>query len=110
MRWPWSRARRAKPEATAHRRDSPPQATHVAPDLIPVMSAAEAGLTPRQERILDLGWEIMKANSMPHIYLWLAEDGWQGGHEILAIPFEGQVAVRIKPWETLILPPNTTTN
>jgi len=48
---------------------------------------------------------------MPHIFLWLAEDGWEGGHEIRAYPHgRGQIAVRIKPWEALILPPNTLTN
>lgn len=53
----------------------------------------------------------MKSQGHPHIFLWLAEDGWEGGHEIQARPYgNGQVAVRIKPWEALILPLNTTTN
>lgn len=103
---------RAQPkrDAQSPTPDSPPKATHVGPGGSPATSAEEAGLSERQAWILDFGWEIMKANTMPHIFLWLAEDGWQGGHEIRAEPYDGQVAVRIKPWETLILPPNTTTN
>lgn len=61
-------------------------------------------MTERQEEILDLGWELMKYAHSPSMFLWLAEDGWQGGHQLTAVPHgPGQVQVKIKPWETLVL-------
>lgn len=61
-------------------------------------------MTPRQAAILDFGWDVMKHANTAHMFLWLAEDGWQGGHELLAWQHgPGQVAVKIKPWETLVL-------
>lgn len=68
-------------------------------------------MSPRQSEILDLGWEVMKHQGVAHVFLWLAEDGWQGGHEILAWRHgPGVVAVKIKPWETLYLVSPTTLN
>lgn len=61
-------------------------------------------MTPRQAWILDFGWEVMKHQNTAHLFLWLAADGWQGGNELLAWQHgPGQVAVKIKPWETLVL-------
>lgn len=68
------------------------------------MNPFEQQMTPRQTEILDFGWEIMKHQNAAHLYLWLAEDGWRGGHELMAWQHgPGQVAVKIKPWETLVL-------
>jgi hypothetical protein len=70
------------------------------------------GMTPRQEKILDFGWEIMKYQNTAHIFLWLAADGWRGGNEITAWQHgPGQIAVKIKPWEVLgITPVGTSLN
>lgn len=73
-------------------------------------------LTARQREILAFGWEVMKwqikhVGGGPQLYLWLAEDGWRGGSEIAAEPFDDkQVAIRCTPWETLILPPMSNAN
>ena len=76
-------------------------------------------LTPRQREILDFGWEIMKSYGEssplpgipPQIFLWLEEDGWEGGHTITAEHHNGtHVAVRVVPWETLRLLVPTTMN
>ena len=61
-------------------------------------------MSPRQEAILNLGWDVMKHQNVAHLFIWLAADGWQGGNEITAWQHApGQVAVKIKPWETLHL-------
>lgn len=108
MRW---FRRRAKPTADA-RSPEPTPTPEPTPVPTPLASTPEeAGLTPRQAEILDFGWEVMKSQGHPHIFLWLAADGWEGGHEIRAYPHgPGSIAVRIKPWEALVLPPNTLTN
>ena len=37
-------------------------------------------MTPRQEAILNLGWDVMKHQNCAHLFIWLAADGWEGGN------------------------------
>lgn len=68
-------------------------------------------MTPRQEHAIDVGWEIMKIVRAPHIFLWLAEDGWEGGSELMARrESPGNVAVSLLPHERLILLSPTSLN
>lgn len=68
------------------------------------------GLTDREREILKIAWGVMKHVHKPRVYLWFAEDGWEGGTEVYAEPYsDDQVAIRARPWETLILPPPSTT-
>lgn len=69
-------------------------------------------LTAREREILRVAWGVMKHVGRPRVYLWLAEDGWEGGTEIYAEPYtDNQIAIRARPWERLLLrPPGTTLN
>jgi hypothetical protein len=48
-----------------------------------------------KERICNLGYEQMKLFVRPHVYLWLASEGWEKCFEIEAVPLpdEGEKAI-----------------
>lgn len=67
-------------------------------------SPFDVEMTPRMKDQLAFGFEVMKVMHSDHIFLWLAEDGWQSGSELRAWQHSPtHVAVRIKPWEALVL-------
>lgn len=43
-------------------------------------------MTEAQQNATLRGWEMIKIHLFPQIFLWLAEDGWEGAWEIEAIP------------------------
>lgn len=89
---------------------SPPTAEELNAEAPPpkisqsLVSPFDTPLTPRQKQIVDIGWEVMKHVDSPHVFLWLEEDGWEGGHELNAWQHSpGVAAIKIKPWPTLVL-------
>ncbi len=58
-----------------------------------------------KEQILDFGWEVMKHMEAPHIFLWLASEGWVGASEVYATRADPEnVKVQLKFWPTAVLP------
>ncbi len=59
-----------------------------------------------EDEVIDIGFTLVKQYRVPHIFLWLAEEGWQGGYEISVRrpdPAVKKVEVTALPWHDLIL-------
>lgn len=64
-----------------------------------------------QTDVLDFGFEIMKRYAWPIMYLFLAQDDWQGGYEIVLQRLDpGHVEVGIRKYEHLMLATNSSLN
>lgn len=63
------------------------------------------------EAALDVGFEVMKLYQAGHIFLFLAENDWQGGYELVAIrENEAETSVSIKHWQSVIIPTDMNLN
>jgi len=64
-------------------------------------------LTPRQEEVIDFGWEMCKIHKAPGLVIWFAEEGWHECWQISAEKRTDGIAVKAKLFdEGIIFPPS----
>jgi len=67
-----------------------------------------------REALCAIGYEQMKLFVKPHVYLWLASEGWEKCFEVEAVPLpndpEGNIGLRCVSWKHGTILPDTGLN
>lgn len=68
------------------------------------------GLTKTQ--ICNLGYEQMKLFVKPHVFLWLASEGWEKCFEVTAVPLpeSQEIGLHMIGWKAGTLLPDVSLN